>query len=196
MKTLTLDCETTGLPPKNADYKVQFMEYPYIVELAWKINAEESKSFIINQEGREIPKIASDIHGITTEKANASPHKLLDVLIELLGVSGAISGEIIIIGHNLFFDTSTIKANILRLQKEGKVNQEFVDHMNILLHKDRRIDTMRSTIKFCSLPKSKWPKLTELYFKLFNETFEAHSSKNDVDACHKSYIELVKRGVI
>lgn len=196
MKTLVLDIETTGLPPKNADYKIQFMDFPYIVSLAWKIDNEESKEFIINQEGRLIPEEATKLHGITNEMANASPHKLLAVLIELIGIPGAISEQITVIGHNIYFDTSTIKANILRLQQEEKCNQEFVDHMNILLHKDRRVDTMMKTIKFCGL-KGKWPKLTELYDKCFpGETFDAHSSKNDVDATYKCYGKLKELAVI
>ncbi len=186
MKTITLDIETTGLPPKNADYKIDFMQYPYIVTLAYKINDEETKEFIINQEGRKIPAEVTAIHGITDEMADASPHKLYEVLRDM-----ALEAENnnFTIGHNIYFDSSIIKANILRIP-------DTIDLYNCIediLHKDKRIDTMRIGHK---LYGGKWPKLTELYFKLFNENFEAHSAKNDVDACHRCYLELVKRGVI
>lgn len=193
MKTVVFDCETTGLPPKDADYKTQFMDFPYIVTLAYKVNDAETKEFIINQEGRAIPEEATKLHGITNEIAAASPTKLLDVLIAFLWDA---EGSEVVIGHNIYFDTSTIKANALRLIQEGKTHQDLYDRLEQLLHKDRRIDTMRKTIKFCDL-KGKWPKLTELYAKCFpGETFEAHSSKNDVDATHKCYLKLKELAVI
>lgn len=196
MKTVVFDIETTGLPPKNADYKTQFMDFPYIVTMAYKINEEETKEFIINQEGREIPAEATAIHGITNEMATASPHKIMDVIgIFILDAKESD----LAIGHNIYFDSSIIKANILRKAKNEEAIVAFYTEIELILHKDRRIDTMKSTIKFCNLPGAygpKWPKLTELYSKLFNETFEAHSSKNDVDATHKCYHELKRLGVL
>lgn len=201
MKTFTFDCETTGLPPmgadlKQADYKTDYMRYPYIVSLSWKVNDQETKHFVINQEGREIPKEASDIHGITTEIANASPHKIEDVLTLFIEDG---KGADLCIGHNIYFDTSNIKAALLKIINNGSsyFTNEFFSNLEEILHKDRRICTMRSTIKFCALPRNKWPKLTELYAKLFpGEVFNAHNSKDDVDATYKSYIELLRLGII
>lgn len=80
MKVLTTDCETTGLPAKGSTWERDYKDYPYIVSLAYKIDATETKYFIINQEGRLIPPEATAIHGITNEMAAASPHKLIDAL--------------------------------------------------------------------------------------------------------------------
>lgn len=195
MKTLVLDIETTGLPPKNSTYKKDFNDYPYIVTIAWKVNEEPTKYFIINQEGREIPIETINIHGITNEMANASPHTICDVL-KLLCLEGLFES---VIGHNIYFDSSIIKANVLRMIKEGKIDEPFYILLEEFLHKDRRIDTMMSTIKFCNIPSkfgAKWPKLTELYFVLFNETFEAHNAKEDVDATYKCYVKLKELKVI
>lgn len=193
MKKLTIDIETTGLPKKGHTYDLNFMDYPYIVTLAYKINEDETKYFIINQEGREIPKEASDIHKITTEIANSSPLMLTDVLNILLQDA---KDNDLCIGHNIYFDTSTIKANILRAISQGKLPQELYPCFEAILHKDKRIDTMMKTIKFCALPRNKWPKLTELYFKLFNEEFNAHNSKDDVDATYKCFLKLFELNVI
>lgn len=196
MKELTLDCETTGLPAKHHAYDKDFMEYPYIVTLAWKVNDEETKYFIINQEGRPIPPEATAIHGITDAMAAASPYMIEDILIEL-HMDG--EGADFSIGHNIFFDTSTIKANVLRLIHQERMTTEFYSKLEELLHRERRIDTMHKTIKFCNLPGKygpKWPKLTELHFKLFGENFEAHNSKDDVNATRKSYLRLKELGVI
>ena len=48
------------------------MDFPYIVSIAWSINDQEHIYRILNQEGREIPKEASDIHGITVDITNES----------------------------------------------------------------------------------------------------------------------------
>lgn len=197
MKILTIDIETTGLPPKNADYKTDFMQFPYIVTMAFKIDNNETKEFIINQEGREIPEAVSSIHGITTEIANASPHTLLDVLLDFINEA---KGSTTSIGHNIYFDSSIVKANVLRLIQEKKAEQSLYEEIEVILHKDIRVDTMKSTIKFCNLPGKfgpKWPKLIELHFKLFGCEFEgAHSSKSDVDATHKCYHRLKELGVL
>lgn len=44
--------------------------------------------------------------------------------------------------------------------------------------------------------KLKWPTLTELYKKLFNDTFIAHDSKSDVLATTKCFFELLRIGII
>lgn len=191
-KTLILDIETTGLPPKGAEYEVDYMSFPYIVSLAYKINGEETKEFIINQEGRHIPDEATAIHGITDEMASASRFTLAEVLKMM--VDDAKDTELTV-GHNIFFDSSTIKANVLRMIQEGKATFDFYDRLCIPLHKDRRVDTMKKTIKFCAL-NGKWPKLTELHEKLFGESFAAHSAGEDVDATHRCYIKLVELGII
>lgn len=202
IKEATFDCETTGLPPKKiieqgvereSDYSIDFLLFPRIVTLAWKINDDPSKEYIINQEGREIPIEASNIHGITTEIANASPHFILPVLLEFIQDC---KDNNIICGHNLYFDTSITKSEVLRLLLEGKISQESYDLLENILHKDKRIDTMRKTISFCNFPGRKWPKLTELYLILFNEEFNAHSAKDDVDATRRCLVELRKRGII
>jgi len=190
MRTLVIDIETTGLPQKGHTYEANFMDFPYIVGIAWKLDNQESVDFIINQEGREIPKEASDINGITTEIANKSEHMLQDVILKLLAVSPVDC----VIGHNIYFDTSIIKANILRLIAQEKLPKETSIHFEELVHKDKRIDTMRKSIKFCGV--GTYPKLSVLYSKLFNENFEAHNSKNDVEATYKCYLKLKELGHI
>lgn len=186
MKKLILDIETTGLPPKGANYETDFIKFPRIVSISWKIDDGDTVTYIINQEGFPIPEEVTKIHGITNEEANKSKYYLSAVLKNLL-----IAGKDVdkIIGHGLYFDTSTIKANVLRLQEKDMYKE-----ITELLHKDKRIDIMQKTIKFCGLKK--YPTLTELYTKLFKEGFEAHQSKYDVNAIYECYNKLVELKVI
>lgn len=198
MKILILDIETSGLPPKNAHYETDFDSFPRVVSLAWKVDDGPAVEYIINQEGFKIPEESINIHGITNEMAEASEHKIEDV-VKLLLKEGA--GADKVVGHGIYFDTSTIKANILRINK-GDLGNEMFKEITELFHKDKRIDTMRSTTKFCALPMPfgrggfKWPKLEELYRKLFNEDFNAHNSKDDVSATHRCLRKLLELKVI
>lgn len=193
---LFTDVETTGLAPKNAEYKTQFHLFPDIVSIGWKVDEEPTKDFIINQEGREIPLQASNLHGITTEIANASPHFIKPVMEEFIDLNVPEK----CIGHNIYFDSSTIKAQVLRLVAKSKLTKAMYEKLEEILHKDRRVDTMKLTTKYCDLPGKfgpKWPKLEELHFKLFGTLPEkSHSSGSDVDTTHKCYVELVRIGII
>ena len=59
---------------------------------------------------------------------------------------------------------------------------------------------MQQTINFCQISGNygyKYPKLTELYKKLFNSTFdEAHDASVDIEATFKCFYELIKNQVI
>jgi hypothetical protein len=61
---------------------------------------------------------------------------------------------------------------------------------------------MKSSIDFCKLPplrfgEYKWPKLEELYTKLFGTTISgAHDAMADIEATKKCYFELIRRGII
>lgn len=190
MRTLILDIETTGLPKKGDTYDVNFMDFPYIVSMAWKVNDSPVEEFVINQEGREIPKEASDINGITTKETNESKFFLPEILSKLL----LMPKPDYVIGHNIYFDTSIVKANVLRLIKEGRMPQELFAEIEDFLHKDKRIDTMRKSIKFCGI--GAFPKLSVLYQKLFNEEYFAHNNLNDVEATYRCYMKLKELGII
>jgi len=186
LKTCVIDLETSGLVPKGLTYESDYMKFPWIYSIAWKINDEPAKEFIINQEGRIVSPEASKINGITQEMCNASPHHLDSVLQELL--ADGYDADYVI-GHNLYFDTSIIKANVLKMFQE---DQGFFNSITDLLHKDKRIDTMRAGIPLVG----KWPKLTELYKKLFREDFKAHSAGADCEACYRCYVKMVELDLI
>lgn len=193
------DTETTGLPPKGGHWEKDFLYFPHIVQLSWKRTDQEHVNDYIINNGVQIPEAATAVHGITQEMADASEYSFLDIAI--LFIEDAIQAEKII-AHNGYFDISIFKANVLRSTLNRPAFTQFNDQVIQALHKDKRIDTMMKTIKFCAVPFPngrggwKWPKLEELYLKLFNETFNAHNAKDDVLATERCYLELVKQGII
>lgn len=188
MKTITLDLETTGVPAKGFSYEDNYNLFPYILSIAWKINDQPTVEFILNQDGRLISPEITAINGITQEMVDNSLHTFESIIVKLLD-EGPCD---LIVGHNIYFDTSIIKANILRFIQLEKLNKNSFDIATDFLHKNRRIDTMRAGQRLCG----KWPKLTELHMKLFQEEFEAHSSGNDVDATYRCFKELVSMNLI
>lgn len=189
---LFFDVETTGLPEKGQTYEKDFMNFPHIVQLAWSINGVD-KDYIIKPEGWEIPADAAKIHGITTEIALVQGVPLKVALQDFLHHA---YHSLLICAHNIYFDTSIIKANVLRTMGE-----EFFSDVEITLHKSKRIDTMYKTIKFVGAKKEngsgKTPTLIELHEKLFpGEKFDAHDAMEDVNALKRCLPKLVELGII
>jgi DNA polymerase III epsilon subunit-like protein len=191
---LFFDTETTGIAPKGANWETDFNLFPYIVQLSWKRSDQDQvKDYIIRPEGYEIPAEATVIHGITTQRALDEGEFFNRVAFEFM-VDCKEADKIV--GHNIYFDTSNIKANVMR---QG--DNVFIEDMIIALAKEKRIDTMMKTIKFCNIPfkdgkGQKWPTLVELHTKLFNESFPAHNSMYDVLATEKCFNKLVELKVI
>lgn len=200
--TLFLDLESSGIPRirvpgvkpgttkwHNLDYKTDYLDFPFIVSFAWARNDGEVVHHILNPEGREIPKEASDIHGITTEIANKSKMVFGQAIEEFLDHSQGIE---IVVGHGLYFDTSMVKANFLREMHTFGDNPLNFEYLTEIFHKHKRIDTMRSASKMCR----KWPTLSELHQKLFRKGFDCHDAKSDLEATRRCYEWLHKKGIV
>lgn len=198
-KELFFDTETTGLVPKGAKWETDYMQFPHIVQLAWWNEYMGVESYIIKPDGWVIPDEVVKIHGITNERANKEGHDLDNLLTYFIRTAEKYDT---IIGHNIHFDTSVVKANALMLINSGMWGRAAIEIFNKALDKSKRIDTMGKTIKFCGLKqkcgkKAKFPSLVELHTKLFGKGFDgAHDAGNDVMATKRCYDELVKREVI
>lgn len=188
------DCETTGVPAKGLKWYADFNRFPHVVQSAWAFGDKE-RSFIIKPDNYEIPLETTAIHGITTERAIAEGVPFAEVIDEFLTDAAAAP---LVCAHNIYFDTSMLKANILRYCGKGYYDAKAED----ALHKGKRIDTMMKTVKFVGALHSngrpgKYPKLEELYSKLFpGETFPAHDALEDIRALRRCVQELVNLGII
>ena len=188
------DCETTGVPAKGLKWDEHFNQFPHVVQLAWSFGDKE-RSFIVKPDGWIIPDEVVEIHGITTERAIAEGVPFDVIVDEFLADAAAAP---LVCAHNIYFDTSMVKANILRVCGKEYYDAKAED----ALHKGKRIDTMMKTIKFVGALYSngkpgKFPRLEELFAKLFEgETFPAHNALEDVRALRRCVPELVELGII
>jgi len=187
MKVFVFDTETTGfMNKKEADnlevqpYLVQFAGILWEIDEAW--NYKELKR--INQLVKPkipIPYDSSQVHHIYDIDVKNMPDisEVMDEFLEILNSAD------IIVWHNIEYDEFIINTELKRLNKfwEYKPNQV--------------ICTMRNTVDFCAIKwngeRFKFPKLGELYKKLFWEYFiGAHDAMVDVEATVKAFVELVK----
>lgn len=188
------DVETTGVVAKGLEWDKDFMSFPKVVQLSWYINGIE-KDYIIQPEGWEIPPEVVAIHGISTEMAHEKGVPFASIIDEFIEDC---EHAYLLIGHNIYFDTSILKAMILRI-----MGREYYDRkVDSALYKGKRIDTMYKTIKFVGAKKAngaggKFPSLVELYAKVFDgATFPAHNSLEDVRALVRCIPFLVENGLI
>ena len=187
---LFFDTETTGLP-KNWKAPVTDLDnWPRMIQIAWILcdaagNKIETKVYIIKPDGFIIPKEASDVHGISTEKAIREGVPLIEVLNEF---NTAISKSDYIIAHNISFDEKIIGAELLR----NSVQSNF--------ESTRKLCTMKSSTDYCQIRGNygyKWPTLSELHIKLFGVDFEdAHDALVDISITEKCFWALRSKGVI
>lgn len=187
---LFFDTETTGLP-KNWKAPVNDLNnWPRLVQLAFLFydrngNKIKSGDFIIKPEGFSIPYEASSIHGISTERAIREGESLIAVLKDFQSL---ISQADVLVAHNMSFDEKIVGAEFLRLGMQNTIPIK------------NKICTMQSTTNFCALSGPygyKWPKLSELHYKLFGRGFdEAHNAAVDINATAKCFWELKRLGKI
>lgn len=191
---LFFDTETTGIPDRAAKWDVDFMEYPHIVQIAWMIG-EHAESHIIRPDGWEIPDETVDVHGITTEYAMEHGEPFVFVMDRFVAFASKAG---LLCGHNIHFDTGIVKANILR-----ELGHEYYSANDVeqALFKGKRIDTMRSTMKWVDARnnwgKLKFPNLSELYSRCFpGETFPAHDALADTKAVARCLPVILELGLV
>ena len=190
---LIFDTETTGLPRNYNAPLSDSDNWPRVVQIAWQLhdlkgNLISANSIIVKPNGFTIPFNAAQVHGISTERALAEGHDLQAVMNEFVE---AVKQTKYLCGHNIEFDLSIVGAEFIRLGMSDFFAGKPV------------IDTKNDDVtEFCAIPggrggKYKWPKLEELYVKLFNQGFEAaHNAAFDVQATAKAFFELLKRNIL
>jgi DNA polymerase III subunit epsilon len=187
---LFFDTETTGIPKNWKAPLTDFENWPRLVQLAFQLFDDEGilikeGDYIIKPSGFNIPSESTAIHGITNEKAQSEGLRLSKVLEDFKLL---IDDAQTIVAHNLSFDEKVVGCEYLRL-----------NFTNPLVEKNR-ICTMESSTNYCAIDGPygyKWPKLSELYFKVFNtELEETHNALVDIRATSKCFWELVIRDII
>ena len=193
-KYIFFDTECNGLP-RNKNLSISATSnWPRMIQLAWLVTDEQgsilkSQSHIICPQGFIITDEVEELTGIITSRAKSEGNNLRTVLNEFM--DDLVDAELVI-GHNIDFDKHVLGCELYR---------EGLDY-DALFNKES-VCTMQRSTNFCAIPNPnsyyggyKWPKLEELYQKLFNTTLSnAHDALSDVEATRKCYFELKKQGI-
>ncbi len=187
---LFFDTETTGLPKNWKAPVTDLKNWPRMVQLAYVFHDSRGKvisqaDYIIKPDGYKIPKGSSSIHGISTGRAMREGKELRFVLEEF---NSLLHKAEYIVAHNIRFDEKIVGSEFLRNKMPNPIPSK------------RKICTMESSTNFCAIYGSygyKWPKLSELHYKLFRSHFEeAHNAAVDINATAKCFWELKKKRII
>jgi len=190
MRILVFDTETTGFINKKEINDLT--KQPYIVQFAWIVWEIKDWEFI---EEKRINKLIKPKISIPYESSQV--HHIYDVDVkdansieeEIEWIMDLINWVDVIVWHNIEYDEEMIKLELRRLDLLYKYAPKQV------------ICTMKTTVDFCALlwkwERFKYPKLWELYKKLFDEYFMwAHDAMIDVEATVRCFTELVNKWVI
>jgi DNA polymerase III epsilon subunit-like protein len=182
---LLYDVETSGLPAKGNYDNPHHPQTPRLVELGALLYTDEGKLYgklelIVKPDGFEIPKAASDVHGITTERALSEGVPLVeamsrfDKMVDLCHT---------VVAHNLSYDYLIYRGECIKLGLEDKLKDK------------THACTKELMTDVCKIPgnygKYKWPTLQEAHVHLFNYEFSgAHGAMADIQACAKVFFKL------
>lgn len=182
---LFVDIETSGLPKKtNSGTK-----YPEILQVAWILTNKKGiilkkNSFIIdtpfltNNDSSEFVNIDFK----TARKVKFPINHVLKKLAEDVKMCNYV------IAHNIDFDLEILGHYYTNYYGANPFNGK------------NKICTMKSTTNFCAIPNNygyKYPKLSELYFKLFSyKVKNSHNAEVDVLHTLKCFKKLQNIGVL
>ena len=196
MRVLTFDTETTGLPKRYNGAISDSDNWPHIVQLSFILyDLDMQKTIAIHDfiirlpENIIITQENMNIHGISNEM---SRQKGVDIKEALLCMSACLDSTHVLVAHNLEFDANMIAAECNR-----------IGYPNILRIKPfAEYCTMLHSMKLCNIKMIsrktnreiiKFPKLIELYQKLFDEVpNNLHNSLVDVFICFRCYHKLTQ----
>ena len=180
---LFFDTETNGFPPK-----ARMTQLAFILTDAEGNTIKEFQA-IIKPDGWTVPKEKFFIdNNISTERCEKEGVPVFGVLREFQEALKQCKYKI---AHNISFDNKIVYKEIV----QAGITKE-------LFQFKKSICTMLSTVDFVgALNKwgkpGKWPNLSELHIKCFNEDFDgAHDAMADVKATVKCFFECQKLGVI
>jgi DNA polymerase III epsilon subunit-like protein len=190
-RVIVFDVETTGLPSKYNAKVEELNVWPYVVQFSWIVYDIEEMDILKVEDhiiklknDMKIPSSSTKIHGITNEIMDDKGKSIEQVLYKF---NEDILDCGLCVAHNLKFDKSMVLV-------ESKRN-------NLDLSFDEKVEfcTMLYGEKICNLKRlnykneevSKYPKLIELYEKLFGETpTNLHNSLYDVLVCLRCFYKL------
>ncbi len=195
--TLFFDTETSGFMSKKIDF--DHSDQAWCVQIGAILSTQDEilseLNVLIQANGRSINYHAQKIHGITVEQADADGIPEADATAKFAKL---LLQNPTIVCHNYDFDWPFVyqmmQRNLDELSDEYR-SRFYCEYDSFCTMKDKIVKTYVDARNIKG--HKKFPKLIELYQKLFDTDFEgAHDAMADIQATRRCYYELINRGVI
>ena len=206
MKFLLFDTETTGLPQTKTMLPETMSMWPHIVQFSYLVYDTDIHKIIhlvddVIRLPSHIPISEESIalHGITPA---ISQEKGVDIQEVLRRFFQSLASVDLLVGHNVAFDINMLRIELLRIiQYPHQVGylEEFSNYQTTLITYKNIYCTMQESIDFCNIIATnsrgtyvKYPKLIELYVKLFKAppTGSLHNSLHDILATLRCFLKM------
>ena len=183
MHFIFVDTETVDIPQDTSRPINDIDNWPAIRQIAW-IVCDENRNIL-----KQYNYVIGSTHPVDNSIENYLPQEIKPIHKIIPSWMHDIASSVYLIGHNVEYDVKVISAEMFRLGYDTH-----------LIEKIPQICTMRSSIDFCYFAgrvESRFPKLQELYTKLFHEPFiNAHDAYCDIYATYECFWALVDKGII
>lgn len=183
---LFFDTETTGFADLRSRYDAPHQ--PHIVQLGAILCDDQKRvvaemNLIVKPSGYTIPTDASNIHGITTERAERYGVALLPTMRLFTALCDRAEE---IVAHNFPFDDMLVRAALHRSGIPGEIERHIAR---------KSFCTMKASTGILKLPGKfgdyKWPNLQEAHVHFLGQKFDgAHDAMADVRACRDVYYAM------
>ena len=210
---LVFDVESTGLLPnsrRGSTTALPITAYPHILQLSFAIYDLSQKQVIRKYDAYiDVPddvvisEFVTNLTGISKEMCKREGKPIVEVLEQFYEAYMFCEG---LVAHNMDFDEKMILVELERnrpaiMEKAPYCFMTF-NPMYEKVHGIERYCTMRKGTDMCNIlveskmpgrpPSKKWPKLIELYGKMFDgATVEGlHNSMVDVLTCLRCYLKM------
>jgi len=205
---IVFDTETTGLPQSKIINSETLHLWPHVVQFSYvmynvgQMKIEKVKDVVVKiPESIVMSEETINLHKIGNEIAHNSPFTIQDVLNEFIEDISC-NNVTTVVGHNISFDMNMLKVELLRLIQNDDIKDKSIYKKMFyeVNYTNKMYCTMKKSVDLCQILAQrkngtsyyKYPKLIELYKKLFDEEpNNLHNSLNDVLVTLRCYFMLV-----
>lgn len=181
------DTETTGLTRLSFANKLNYKQWPRMVQVAWALVKDgaitERHCLLVRPDDHRISRTATQIHGITHEEAMKNGVSVQHALSQ---INADFARSRAVIAHNIQFDLGIVLSEAFRAGIEINLPEKRICTVHI---------GRQYLVKAKGLKHGGYPKLSYLYESLFGFRFTGkHDAANDLNACFHVYKKLKSLG--
>ena len=186
---LIFDTETSGLP-RNISAPISDLEnWPKILWLGFVLLNENLEiirkgNYYVNPDEKILINVTR-ITGISNEIVEKYGNSTFEILTIFKDVCRKAK---FLVGHNLDYDYKVISAEIKR------------NNLDFSLTRKKRICLMKSSMEYVKKKDADgeltFPRLSELFEKLYKENYDMKNSNDDIEYAMKCFIKLKEKKII